>query len=453
MTAPEAAAADGLRPDHSRQVLGLSRLIQLEGELRGADRARAIDFIAVNDTHRVVGYDHALVWRKRSGAITAISGGLIVDRHAPQIVWFGQLARVMLKGEGAAKSRDISASLLPPGLRPGFAKWVNGSALWVPLTAPHGANEGGLVLLRAEPFNDSERRILSRLGGAIGHAIAAIEGPRPRFRLGLKPIAIAAVAAGCALGALPVPVTVLAEAKVAPIDPTIVAAPIDGVIKTILVEPNEPVVAGRSLVEFDPTDLNAQRDVAAKHVAVLSADWQRLEQKSFGDDKARADVSVARSRLAEGQADLAYAIDKLQRADVKASNAGVVMIEDRSQWLGRPVKVGERILSLADPSSVRLEIQVPVEDALVATAGADIEFFLAIAPAKPVRAKLTRMSYEAKLLPNQTSAFLGEAAFDPGTSPPRLGLTGTAKIYGEQVPLAYALLRRPLAHLRRVLGF
>jgi len=129
------------------------------------------------------------------------------------------------------------------------------------------------------------------------------------------------------------------------------------------------------------------------------------------------------------------------------------MIEDRNQWLGRPVKVGERILSLADPTKVRLEIQVPVEDALVAETGAAVEFFLAIAPTKPVRARLTRLSYEAKLLPNQTSAFVGEAAFADGAGPLRLGLTGTAKIYGEHVPMVYALLRRPLAQLRRVLGF
>ena len=129
------------------------------------------------------------------------------------------------------------------------------------------------------------------------------------------------------------------------------------------------------------------------------------------------------------------------------------MLEDKNQWLGRPVKIGERIMSLADPKAVRLEIQVPVEDALVASTGAEVELFLAIAPAKPVRAKLTRMSYEAKLLPNQTSAFVGEASFADAAGLPRLGLTGTAKIYGTRAPLAYALLRRPLAHLRRLLGF
>ena len=441
------------RADPARQVLGLSRLVQLEGELRAADSGRAIDFIAVNDTHRVVSYDHALIWRARAGTVTAVSGGLIIDKHAPQIVWFGRLARHLASHAEGAVALVVQPDRLPSSLRADYAQWIPGRAVFLPLAAPHGAIEGGLILMRGEPFGDSEQRILARLGGAVGHAIAAVEGPRRRFRIGLKPLMAAGIVGAAAAGVIPVPLTVLAEAKVTPIDPTIVAAPLDGVIKTILVQPNELVRAGQSLIAYDSVELIAQRDVAAKHVAVLTADWQRLEQKAFADDKARAGLAMARSRLSEGESDLAYASDKLGRAEVKVSAGGVVMLEDRNQWLGRPVKIGERILSIADPDKVRLEIQVPVEDALVATPGAKVEFFLAIAPSKPVPAELTRMSYEARVLPTQTSAFTGEADFASAGPPPRLGLTGTAKIYGETVPLAYALLRRPLAHLRRLLGF
>ena len=453
MTASEPIRLETAKPDPARQVLGLSRLVQLEGDLRQANTPNAIDFIAVNDTNRVVAFDHALIWRSRTGKVTAISGGLIVDQMAPQIVWFRKLARHM---QGMALPEGVAAvngDQVPGNLKDGLARWVPGTALWVQLAGPRAAKEGGLLLLRNDTFSDSERRILGRIGGAIGQSIAALQGPPRRLRLGFAPIVTLAVVAAVAAGAIPVPLTVLAEAKVVPIDPTIVAAPLDGVIKDILVQPNDIVLAGRSLVQLEPTELLAQRDVASKHVAVLNADWLRLEQKAFADDKARADISMARSRLAEGESDLSYADDKLRRADIRASHGGVVLLEDRNQWLGRPVRIGERILSLADPNSIRLEIQVPVEDALVVTPGAEVDFFLAIAPTKPVHATLSRISYDAKLLPNQTSAFVGEATFAEGPDKPRLGLTGTAKISGETVPLAYALLRRPLAHLRRVLGF
>ncbi|MCW4629909.1 hypothetical protein [Marinomonas rhodophyticola] len=37
--------------------------------------------------------------------------------------------------------------------------------------------------------------------------------------------------------------------------------------------------------------------------------------------------------------------------------------------------------------------------------------------------------------------------------PPRIGLRGTAKLYGDEVSLAYYLLRRPLTFIRQFLGF
>ncbi len=446
--APQPAPAEP-----SRQVLGLSRLIQIEGDLRQADSVTAVDFISVNDTNRVVGYDHAMVWRSRTQAIMAISGGLTVDRSAPQIGWFAKLARHAEKHLDCTDAIEFATSDLPLGLVEGYRRWVPATAIWVPITGPHKGLEGSLILLRAEPFTEAEKRILLRLGSAIGQAIVALQGPRSRLRLSMAPLGALGFAALAALGLVPVPLTVLADAKVTPIEPSIVAAPIDGVIQDILVQPNEQVEPGRVLVRLDTTELFAQRDGAAKHVSVLTADWQRLEQKAFTDDRARAEVSVARSRLAEGESDLAYATSRLGRAEIVARATGVVLLEDKLQWLGRPVKVGERILSLADPKAVRLEIQVPVEDALVVNAGAQVEFFLAISPSRPVRAQLSRISYDAHVMPNQMTAFIGEAVFDESGEQPRLGLTGTAKISGETVPLAYALLRRPLAHLRRVLGF
>jgi hypothetical protein len=44
------------------------------------------------------------------------------------------------------------------------------------------------------------------------------------------------------------------------------------------------------------------------------------------------------------------------------------------------------------------------------------------------------------------------ASLRPGQGLPRIGLRGTAKIYAGRVSLAYYLLRKPLAFMRRSLG-
>jgi hypothetical protein len=45
------------------------------------------------------------------------------------------------------------------------------------------------------------------------------------------------------------------------------------------------------------------------------------------------------------------------------------------------------------------------------------------------------------------------AIFTDGTViPPRLGIRGTAQLYGDRVPMIYYILRRPVAFLRQWVG-
>ena len=81
-----------------------------------------------------------------------------------------------------------------------------------------------------------------------------------------------------------------------------------------------------------------------------------------------------------------------------------------------------------------------------------MRFFQNVAPLSALEAQLTEVGYEAEQTVDAGLAYVLRAEFDPGTEPPRLGLRGTAKVYGEQVPLGYYLARRPLASLRRLLG-
>lgn len=441
-------------PDLAKHIAGLSRLAQLEWEVRQADRVADVAFIAVNDTHRVVAYDHALLWLARTGRIGAVSGGVTIDQQAPAMVWFAAAARALIEQSLPGTVMQVTAAMLPPVLRPEATRYLLGHGVLVPLTGPGGRCEGALIVLRIAPFNESEERVLARLGSAYGQALVAIAAPRLRLpdrtrRWALAGLGVIAVA--CLLS--PVRMSVLADARVAPVEPEIVAAPIDGAIKDILVEPNADVQTGDLLVRFDTTDLDAQHAVAQKRLAVLEADLAVLEQRAFADAEARAEVSLARMRVEEGRAELDYARDRLQRAEIRARSAGVAMIDNPTEWIGRPVQVGEGIMAIADPTNTRLELQIAVEDVPIAAPGAEVEFFLATAPQSPVPARLGHISYDARLLPNQSVAFIARAEFVDAKQPPRLGLTGTAKIHGDRQPLYYLLLRKPLAALRRLTGY
>ena len=151
-------------------------------------------------------------------------------------------------------------------------------------------------------------------------------------------------------------------------------------------------------------------------------------------------------------AELAFLNERLTRIDVTAVRDGIAIFDDIADWEGRPVALGERIMLLADPQARALEINLGVADAINLEPGADIRFFLNIDPADPVAASLTRAGYRARAMPDGTMAYRLRATLDDDDPRLRIGLRGTARIYGDRTLLVLYLLRRPIAWLRLQAG-
>ena len=144
---------------------------------------------------------------------------------------------------------------------------------------------------------------------------------------------------------------------------------------------------------------------------------------------------------------------QLARIDVVAPHAGVAVFGDPDDWLGRPVSTGERIMLLANPDKPGVLIHLSVADAMALEVGAPVKLFLTILPLSPMDAKVTETSYQAVLSPEGVASYRLRATFDDADSRARIGLRGTAKVYGGWVCLGYYLLRRPLATLREWSGW
>jgi len=439
-----------------RELIGLSRVAQIELEARQAETVERIEFIAVNDTHRIVEFDHALIWRRNASTISAISGGLIADKNAPQIVWFTKLSRFLCRNIASLTPHQIDPKIIPDELQSEQARWLASEALWVPLIGVRGHHEGGLIILRSTKFTQSETRILGRIGNAFGHALSALAAPKNAQDKNTVSVRrrkwAMAIVAVLLLLAIPVPMTVLGDARIVPAKPVLITAPLNAVIKTIHVAPNTDVKKGAPLFTFDKTELQSLVRISGKRVTVLKADRARAEQKGFNDPQSRAELSLISARLAQTYAELDRANEKLSRAKVIAPKPGVVLFDNIEGWEGRPVQIGEKVMVLANPEKSRLQIEIPIDDALVVEPGAEVRFFLAVRPRQPVTAHLSNVSYSPKILNNQKAVFIGDAEFEEGAEALRLGLTGTAKIVGPSEPLYYILLRKPMSALRRLLG-
>lgn len=251
----------------------------------------------------------------------------------------------------------------------------------------------------------------------------------------------------------PVRISVLAPAEVIPLDALEVRAPTDGVVDVMQVEPNEKVVEAQPLLKLDPTLLRSRFAVARRKLAVAEAEYRQMAHKAVFDAESKAQVAVLEGKRDLQLEEVGYLEALLKQLEVKADRPGVVIYSDPSDWVGRPVQTGERILTIADPAKVQLEVQVAVDDAIALQEGAEVRFFLSIAPDKPLTAVLKRAAFDAQPTPEGTLVYRVLANFEADVVPPRIGLKGTAKVYGEEVKLLYYLLRRPFASVRRWTGF
>src|SRR5258707_9471387 len=76
------------------ELLGLGTLVQLGKRARSAATTEELGFIAVNETHALVPYRQAALWRrdvKGAGAVIAVSGAPSIEHDAPFALWLTRL--------------------------------------------------------------------------------------------------------------------------------------------------------------------------------------------------------------------------------------------------------------------------------------------------------------------------------------------------------------------------
>ncbi len=435
-----------------------ANLLQIEHDVRQADNAKVIEFIATNDSWRIVPYRQAVLWRPGpSGAmrLRLVSGLADVAEDSPFQQWFNQALGALTVEPG--KPLLLGIDDLPPALHAGWREWMPEHVLALPLLTPPGASNGGLWLALEHAPGESELVLLERLALVYGQGLWAWRAPAPWWRRGGG--ATRALyrrkwlwAALVAVALMPMRLAVLAPAEIVGKNARSIAAPADGVLARFFVEPNQAVAAGAPLFALDDTGVRNRNEVAGRSRAVAAAELLRATQKSFNDVASNAELSPLKARLDEKAAEADFAKDLFERGQVNAPAAGIVIFADTDDWIGRPVQTGERIMQLADPRQVQVAIHLGVDDALNLDPGASVKLYLNVAPLNPLDAVLTQASYEATLVPEGYVAYHLKADLAAGSALPRIGLKGTAKIYGAWAPLIYHVLRKPLAWVRRTVG-
>ncbi|MBV8658878.1 MAG: HlyD family efflux transporter periplasmic adaptor subunit, partial [Burkholderiales bacterium] len=419
----------------------------------------ALGFVMVNETLAMGPYRQAALWLGSGlGQVATVSGLPDTDPTAPYIQWLSQVCRALEKQAGAQHAIQVNAASLPATLGETWADWLPAAALWLPLrSADDAPPAGGLLLARDTPWSESEIGLLTELAYLYGRVLALHQPHRASkarivewFSQRRNQVRVAAGVLAVSL--VPVPLTVLAPAEIVPHEPFMVRAPLDGVVAHIHVHPNEAVKAGAPLFSLDTTALQSRYAVARKALDTAQEAFRASAQLAVTDDKGREDLTEKKGELEQRAVELDYTAQQLDRVQVKAERAGVAVFSDVNDWQGKAVTVGEKVLLLADPAHVEIDAWLPVADNVDIRPGASLSFYPKSSALTRYDAHVDYVAYRAEVTEEGVLAYKLKAHLDqPGDG--RLGQMGTARIRGSWVPLAYYVLRRPLALVRQYIGW
>lgn len=457
---PKLAARPGLPPRISTTIsaptaivpAGLRLLVDVESRIRQATSIAQLRRILVDRGHlsdaglRLFLFEPG---RARAWVLTAATGIEKIDSDAPLVAALeGEIKRQLAAAKPEGKSPMAS---LGPFQAAGLVE--NLSHVMIFPLHREGRIHAHLLCARSEVWLTPTIRLMERLAESAAFAWSFHKrAPNVPFMASRRLVYGAVVVSALVLAALvPVPMTALAPARVVTQNPIVIAAPIDGVISDILVQPNQRVTRGQPLLTYVDHQLVARAETANREASVVEAKLRRTGMLALSSPEAKRELAVAEAELAVRQAERDHAQEQVRRSRVTAPHDGIALFADRKDWVGRPVAAGERILEIGDPAHVEIQIEVPVEDAIAMKPGQTVSVFLDTAPLSPIAAEVHRINNEPRMLEGRGLAFVLNATIRDAQVPV-LGARGTGHLRGDHVPLGFFLLRRPISAFRQWIG-
>ena len=235
------------------------------------------------------------------------------------------------------------------------------------LTLERGAEQpfdrGMLEVLEAlaavlGPILDLKRRDARWLGGkaweSLRSQLAKLTGPR---HVGFKLATLAAAALAACVALATGDYRVTAKTALEGAIQQAATVPFQGYLETAPVRAGDVVQAGQVLATLQDHELKlerlrwqSQRDQLAKEYRQVLA------------DRDAAKVEIKAAELAQAEAQLALAADKLARIQIIAPFAGVIVSGDWSQRLGSPLEEGQVLFEVAPLNDYRVVLQVDDRD-------------------------------------------------------------------------------------------
>jgi RND family efflux transporter MFP subunit len=431
-------------PDGLSRLKGVSTMLVVQSRALSHGRFDAASASAVADLAALLSCERVSLglWERQSVRVTTMSG--VTDLRARQDA-VGRVAQAM---QEALEQRCAIVHPLPPDMadhvtlaHAGLAQ-SNGrlSICTLPIVSGEQAT-GALLFERQAGFDANTLQLAKDAALFIGPVLVlqrrAESSLQARLRASMgrgpagqprSPWPVAALAAAIALfvlGAWPMPYRVVATARVEGQAQRVIAAPVDGFVRSVAARPGETVRAEQVIVQLDDQDLQLESEKWESEIAKLDKQYRDALSK----DEA-APIVVAASKLEEARTQLALAQRQLERTALRAPFDGVLISGDLSQSIGMPVKRGQELMTLATERAYRIVAEVDEQDIAALRLGQPAQVLFAALP-QPVAFSVTRIAPVATAADGR-NVFEVEGSSAAGADTLRPGLRGVAKIEIEQ---------------------
>ncbi len=412
---------------------------------------QALIFLMLNDTIQVIRYNRAVLWSfdRQGHHLLGISGEATPNKQSELTKI---LSNVIDSIEDLKEPTILTDEQLGDYQR--LKIKPQASVVWLPIMVQDELKLG-LWLERWDgpTWQFDEIEILTFLMQNYGAAWDKFDQRRlfvPTFSR-TKAIAIGAVFLLLLL--IRVPLRVVAPCEVVPSNPILITAPLEGIIEEIEVEPGQFVHEGDVLFQYDSRLPEEDLKLAEKQVQIAQAEIDKASALAHIDPEALSSLSVLQLKLKKERNLLNLARYKHGQLNVKAPINGTVIIEDPDEWRGNPVKIGEKVMMLSDPKDTKVKIWIPESDNIELNPEEHVKVILNVQPDKTYQAQLIYISSYSTLTDKSVPSFIAEANWIGNHNDTKLGLKGTAILYGENVSVLYWMTRRPWTYLRHTMGW
>ncbi|WP_163832706.1 efflux RND transporter periplasmic adaptor subunit [Spartinivicinus ruber] len=444
----------GIKQPNTKYITSLTRLVKLENQVRQVKSIKALQFLIVNHTNQLLLYDQAFLvfYQHCQWRLVSIANASVVDVHSPLAC---TIKTITHNHPNFFKKTELNPNIkqLLNTNNINSQNLIVPHVLYQPIYLPTGKLVGGLWLGRTKiKWQPSEQRLLSHLTTIYGHGLQAL-GIKDKQLLWITPKKVIV----CCIMLLllfcyPVSLTITAPAEIISRAPTVISAPISGVIKQLWVTPNQTVVTQQKLFSFETTDLANQFAISQQQLNLAYTRYHQALQVSLKQSLTENNIALYQAEAKLRLAESTFTQAQLAEAEVTATQTGIVQFSSVNDWQGRPVAVGQQVMTISDPHDLIVHIHVPVKDYTLLPDNSKIKLFLDAAPLQPLQATLQKVSFSASPHPIAGLSYQLTASLNDYQGIAQIGLKGTAKVYSTSVSLFYYLFRRPITAIRQFLG-